>query len=126
MTTKTEGRHAAEGVIFEEEASYSRKVVTIAGGTGGAGILKAMTVLGQLTIGEQYVPSPASGSDGSQTASAINLYPVDATDADVDAVVLVRTARVVADCLSYDASVDTDNEKAAKAAQLEAVGIVVN
>jgi hypothetical protein len=125
MPTLTEGRHAAEGVIFEEDAGYSRKTVTIAGGTGGAGKLAAMTVLGKLSSGGAYVPSPASGGDGSETAVAINLYPIDATDADVEAVVLVREAVVAADALTYDASVDTDNEIAAKTSQLEAVGIVV-
>jgi hypothetical protein len=125
MTLFTEGRHAAEGVIFEEEAQYSRETVTIHGGTGGAGKLNAMMVLGKLTSGGKYVPSPAAGSDGSQTAVAVNLYPVDATGGDVLAVVLVRTSAVVGDCLSYDASVDTDDEIAAKAVQLKAVGIVV-
>jgi len=125
MTTLTEGRHAAEGVIFEEEAEYSREVVTINGGTGGAGKVPAMTVLGKLTSGGFYMPSPASGSDGSQVASVINLYPVDATDADVQAVVLCRTAVVAADALNYEATVDTSDEKAAKATQLLAVGIVV-
>lgn len=125
MTTKTEGRHAAEGVIFEEEAQYSRKTVTIHGGYTGAAAIEAMTVLGKLTSGGKYVPSPASGADGSQTAVAINLYPVDPTLADVEAVVLVRSAVVVAAALTYEATVDTDNEIAAKATQLEAVGIVV-
>ncbi len=125
MTTLTEGRHAAEGVIFEEEAEYSRKVVTIHGGWTGATKIPAMSVLGKLTSGGKYVLSPASGADGSQTAIAINLYPVDPTLADVDAVVLVRSAVVAADALTYEATVDTDNEIAAKAAQLEAVGIVV-
>jgi hypothetical protein len=125
MTTLTEGRHAAEGVIFEEEAQYSRKVVTVHGGYTGAAKINAMTVLGKLTSGGKFVPSPASGADGSQTAVAINLYPIDPTLADVDAVVLVRASVVAAAALSYEATVDTDNEKAAKASQLEAVGIVV-
>jgi hypothetical protein len=49
----------------------------------------------------------------------------DITDGDVEAAVISRDAEVNGDCLEYEATVDTDNEKAAKATQLAAVGIIV-
>lgn len=114
------------GFVQSEANPYrSRDKVTIAGGTGGAGVLYAGTVLGKLTSGGEYVPSPASGSDGSQTAIAILLDDVDATNADVVAAILARDAEVRAADLRYDSSVDTDNEKSAKWTQLAAVGIIV-
>jgi hypothetical protein len=125
MTTFTEGRHAAEFVLSEAEGTRSRDNVTLEGGFTDAGVLKAGTVLGKLTSGGKYVASPASGSDGSQTAVAVLLYPADLADGDVEAAVVSRDAEVNGNCLEYEATVDTDNEKAAKATQLAAVGIIV-
>jgi Bacteriophage lambda head decoration protein D len=125
MTTFNEGRHTAEFILSEANGNRSRENVTIAGGTGGAGKVAAGTVLGKLTATGEYVPSPAAGADGSQTAVAILIEAVDATAADVKAAVIARDAEVNGKLLSYEASVDTDPEKAAKAAQLAAVGIIV-
>jgi len=126
MSTVLQNRIRDGGFIQSEANPYrTRDKVTIAGGTGGAGVVYAGTVLGKLTAGGAYVPSPASGSDGSQTAVAILICDVDATDGDVVAAVLSRDAEVRAADLTYDASVDTDNEKSAKWTQLAAVGIIV-
>lgn len=125
MTTLTNHLRAGAFIVSEGNGNISRDVVTIAGGTGGAGALLAGTVLGKLTSGGAYVPSPASGADGSQTAIAILFDDVDATDSDVLATVITRDAEVRASDLLYEATVDTDNEKAAKATQLAAVGIIV-
>lgn len=121
----TEPRHAAAFILSEGDGHYSRDNITIEGGTGGAGKLEAGTVVGKLTVGGHYLPSPATGSDGSQTAVAIIIYPVDATDGDVAVAAITRTAEVNGHLLSYDASVDDDTKKAAKAAQLAAAGIIV-
>lgn len=125
MTALT--NHGRAGGFIQSEANFSRSrdQVTILGGTGGAGKLIAGTVLGKLTSGGKYVPSPASGSDGSETAVAILIDDVDATDGDVIAAVFARDGEVRADDLVYESSVDTDNEKAAKATQLAAVDIIV-
>ncbi len=125
MTTVSEGRHAAEFVLSEAEGTRSRESVTLHGGFTGAGKLKPGTVLGQITSGGKYAASPASGSDGSQTAKAVLIGWADITDGDVEAAVIARDAEVNGDCLEYEATVDTDNEKAAKATQLAAVGIIV-
>lgn len=116
-----------DGGFIQSEANYARArdMVTIAGGTGGAGHLYAGTVLGKLTSGGKYVPSPASGADGSQTAIAILWGEVDATEGDVVAAIVSRDCEVRAADLRFDSSVDTDNEKDAKYTQLAAVGIIV-
>ena len=125
MTTFTEGRHAAEFVLSEAEGTRSRDTVTLHGGFTGAGLLKAGTVLGKITSGSKYAASPASGSDGSQTAIAVLIYPADISAGDVQAAVISRDAEVNGDCLEYEATVDQDSEKTAKATQLAAVGIIV-
>lgn len=126
MATVLQNRIRAGGFIISEANPYrTREKITIAGGTGGAGVLYAGTVLGKITSGGQYVPSPVSGGDGSQTAVAILWDDVDATDGDVLAAVVARDCEVRAADIRFDASVDTDLEKAAKYDQLAAVGIIV-
>lgn len=125
MTALTEARHAAEFIISEANGHRSRANVTILGGSGGAGVLPAGTVLGKLTSGGKYVASPATGSNGSQTAFAVLINAVDASDGDVEAAVIARDAEVNGKLLSFASSVDDDDKEAAKATQLAAVGIIV-
>lgn len=121
MAVFTEGRNAGEHLMWEADTDYCREKVTV---VSGAGKLAAGTVLGKITTGGKYQPSPATGSDGSQTAVAVLLYPVDATSSDVDAVISARLSRLNAKVLSYAASVDDDTKKNAKIAQLAAVGLI--
>jgi len=125
MTTFTEGRHAAEFILSEANGQRSRDNVTVYGGFTGAATLKAGTVLGKITSGGKYAASAASGSDGSQTAIAVLLDNIDIADGDVVAAIIARDAEVNGGSLEYEATVDTDNEKATKATQLAAVGIIV-
>lgn len=121
---QTEGRRPAEVILSEANGMRSRSTVTI---KSGAGKVKAGTVVGKITSGGKYWPSPAgstSGEEGAETALAVTLYTVDATDADQEVAVLARDCEVNSNCLEYEATVDTDNEKATKATQLAAVGIV--
>ena len=128
MDALTEGRYAGEGLLSEAEFGRSREAVTIA---SGAGVIKPGTVLGKYTSGAnsgKYAPAPAAAADpdvGNQVAVAIALYGCDATSADQKIAVIARDAQWNGNTLTYEASVDTDNEKAAKAVQLAAVGIVV-
>jgi hypothetical protein len=80
------------GGFIQSEAEWarSRGLVTI---EGGAGRLFAGTVLGRITSSGKYVPSPDSGSDGSETAVAVLFDEVDATDGDVLATVISSDAR---------------------------------
>lgn len=122
MTVFNEGRYAGEFLLSEANGSLSREVVTVA---SGAGVIAPGTVLGKLTSGGKFVPSPATGSDGSQTAVAVALYGCDATSADQKITVIARDAEVNANLISHASSVDDATKRAAKATQLAAVGIIV-
>jgi hypothetical protein len=122
MPVLTEPRRAGEFILTEANGNISRDTVTI---KSGSGLVKAGTVLGKLTADSKYVPSPAAGADGSQIGLALNIYAVDATAADVKVAVVARDAEVNRNILSYEASVNDDAKRAAKAAQLAAVGILV-
>lgn len=127
MTTFNEGRHATEGLIWEENSSYSREVITIA---AGSGIVAPGAVLGKYTSGAEagkYSLAPATAADpdvGNQTAVAIALYGCDATSADQQIVAIVREAIWNRNTLSYHSSVDQAGEKTTKMSQLAAAGIV--
>jgi hypothetical protein len=117
-----EDRHAAEFILFEVGITYSRDNIIIA---AGSGIVKPGTALGQITASGKYKPSTATGSDGAQTAKALNIEEVDATSADVIVAALTRVSEVNGKLIAYDATVDDATKRAAKAAQLAAAGIIV-
>ncbi len=95
----------------------------------GTGCYPPGMVLGKITASGTFVPSPESGSDGSQIAIAVLS---DWFDTNFDptanyggvASVIARDAEVRAEDLSYDASVTTLLQPF-KWAQLLACGIVV-
>lgn len=128
MPVFTEGKHACEGVLSEASGNRSRDEITVA---SGSGVIEPMTVLGLYTSGPnagKYGPAPAAAADpdvGNQTARAINLYRVDATDADVKVAALTRDCEVIGANLTHEATVNTAPEITAKAAELAAVGIIV-
>src|SRR6266404_8460887 len=104
MTTLTEGRHALEFLLSPGNGNISFDNVTLHGGFTGAGKLKAGTVLGKITSGGKYAASPASGSDGSQTAVAILAYNADITNGDVLVAVVDGAAEVIGAALEYEAT----------------------
>lgn len=121
MTAFTEGRHAGEFLVYKEEFDYSVETLTIA---SGAGKLSAGTVLGRVTASGKLVAYANGASDGSQTAVGVLWDNVDATSADVKAVVVVRgPAAVVASRLVWDAS-NGPSDKTAGLADLAAIGII--
>lgn len=110
-------------LLSEANGDRSRTVVTIASGEGK---LEPGTVLGQVAASDTFVVSPASevvGKEGAETATAILGYVVDATDSDVEAVVVDRDATVKLPMLIFDASVDDATKQSAKIAQLDAAGL---
>lgn len=121
MTAITETSHTGSCLLSQASGHRSFDNVTLVSGQD----LAANTVLGKITSGGKYAASAASGSDGSQTAIAVLLYPADISAGDVAAAIISRDAEVNGNCLEYEATVDTDNEKAAKATQLAAVGVIV-
>ena len=120
---KTELPRNAGFIISELNGALSRDTVTLHGGFTGATFLKPGAVLGKLTSGGKYVISPASGSDGSQTAVAVLAHYADISDGDVQAAVINFGAEVIGDALIFDSSVDQDSEIATKKTQLAAVYI---
>jgi hypothetical protein len=121
-TVFNEGRHTGEFLLSEGNGQISREAAIVA---SGSGVIAPGTVLGRLTSGGKLVPSPATGSDGSQTAVAVALYGCDATSADQTIAIIARDAEVKADALVFHSTVNDAAKRAAKAAQLAAVGIIV-
>jgi hypothetical protein len=113
----------ASDFLKTEAGNYrSRSIVTIA---SGAGKLKPGQVLGKLTASGKFMPNAATGADGSQTAVAILLFPVDATSADAQAVVVDTDAVVSHAGLIHGPTVNDATKRAAANTQLAAVGIKV-
>jgi hypothetical protein len=121
MVTFTEGRHAGEGLLSEANFHRSRDKITI---LSGQGKLDPGTVLAKVTASGKYVVSAATGADGSQTAVAVLLYPVDATSTDVDVAAITRQAEWNVNTLTYGSTVNDDAKKLAARTQLAAVGII--
>lgn len=111
---------ASDWLKAEADAYASRDTAIIATGSGK---LVSGTVLAK--VGAKYVPAAASGSDGSQTAVAVLVFPVDATSADAKAVIVSRRATVSHAGLTYGASINDAAKRAAANGQLAAAGIIV-
>ncbi|TVR06635.1 MAG: head decoration protein [Salinarimonadaceae bacterium] len=128
MTVFTEGRHPGEFLLTEATGSRSRDAIVIA---SGAGVLAPGTVLGRFTSGAnagKFTASINAAADpdvGQQVAVALLLYGVDATSGDVAVAAITRDAEVNGNVLTYHTSVDDATKRAAKNAQLAAVGIIV-
>jgi hypothetical protein len=105
----------------EFDPNYNREVVTLLGGTA----YPVGAVLGRITANGKYTLSPATGSDGSQTAVAVLIEAVDATAGDKTGIVVTRGPAIVSrGALTYHASVNDAAKREAKWGQLAAVGIV--
>jgi hypothetical protein len=106
---------------FEVNPNYTRETVTLAGGTA----YPVGSVLGRITASGAHTLSPDTGADGSETATAVLLYAVDATLADAVGIVAARGPAIVSrDALAYDGSVDDGTKIAAKIGQLADLGII--
>lgn len=111
MPTINEGRYASDWLKAESHTSgYSREEVTV---VSGAGKLVSGTVLGKITASGKYTPVTVAAADGSQNAAGILLDPVDASTADVSAVIIARDAIVVQQGLVYGADINTAPERLA-------------
>ncbi len=111
-------------VLHEGNGTISYEVVTIAAGSGR---IDPGTVLGEITASKKFVPAPAAevvGQEGAETAKAVLAYATDATDVDVEAVVLFRHAEVKEPMLLFHNSVNSPVLVAAKLEQLRAAHII--
>lgn len=113
---------ASDWLKYEADSYYSRDTVIIASGSGK---LKSGQVLGQIAASGKFVPSAASGSDGSQTSVAILVFPVDATSADAKGVVVSRHAIASHNGLTWGTTINDATKRAAAIGQLKAAGILV-
>jgi hypothetical protein len=126
MTMLTEPRHPGEAILSEANGNRSRDNIIIPAGTG---VVPAGTVLGEVAANPgQFVPSPhavVTGLEGAETASAVNIHTVDATNTDRAVAAITRDAALNGSCLEYDTTVDDPAKRAAKAAQLKTQGMIV-
>ncbi|AXS39260.1 head decoration protein [Breoghania sp. L-A4] len=123
MDIKTEGARDLGFVLSLASGKRSLDTITIA---SGAGRLESGTVLGRITASGKFITSPNAevvDIEGAEIATAILGYGVDATDSDVEAVVVDGDAEVKEPMLVFDASVDDATKIAIKVEQLRAVGI---
>lgn len=109
------------------DKNYTREVVTLKSGTD----YKLGAVLGTFTSGAdagKYRMSRHAAADpdvGDQVAAGVLIEAVDATDGDRTGVIIKRGPAIVSRAmLVVDASVDDAPKRAAKIAQLTALGIV--
>jgi hypothetical protein len=120
MTTLTEKNYVADLVKREPEQLISRKLVTLA---AGSGVLARGTVLGTITASGKFKPYDPTAVDGSQLTAAGDLAILldDAVDTTAD----VANARVIwalgvvdSAFLQWSAGVTTQNHKNAAYAGL--------
>lgn len=120
--TLTSPVYVSDWLKYEAGSYYSRGTGTVA---SGAGVLVSGTVLARVTATGKFVPAAASGADGSQTATAILVAPVDATSADAACVVVENHALVSHAGLTWGSTINDATKRAAAIAQLRTVGIKV-
>jgi hypothetical protein len=122
MPTLNSPSYVTDWLKYEGDSYFSRDTAIIA---SGAGRLPSGRVIAQVTATGKYVEAAASGSDGSQTATAVLLFPVDATTADAQAVIVARHAIASHAGLTYGSTINDATKRAAANAQLKARGILV-
>jgi hypothetical protein len=112
-TTFTEGLHATEFILYDED-SYSRDQETLA---AAAGAVVPGTLLGKITATGKVVPYSNAAADGSQTAIGIAIYPAEDLAVDQKITVLKRSSEVTGSLLT--------GLDAPGTADLAAAGIIV-
>ena len=121
MPVLTEPPSMGDVLKYEVNPNYTREVITLLQGQP----YPVGSVLGKITASGKYTLSPATWADGSQVASAVLLYAVDATLADATGIVVARGPTIVSRAgLAYEGTVNDAAKITAKIAQLAAVGIV--
>ena len=121
MAVLTQPPGMGDVLKYELNPNYTREVVTLLAGTS----YPVGAVLGKITASGKYTLATATGSDGAETATAVLLYPVDATLADATGIVLARGPAIVSRAgLVFDASVDDGTKTAAKIAELAGAAII--
>jgi hypothetical protein len=121
MTVLTQPPTMGDVLKYELNPNFTRESVTLLAGTA----YPVGAVLGRITANGKYKMATSGGSDGAQTAAAVLLYAVDASDADATAIILARGPAIVSKAaLVFDATVDDGAKIATKHGQLTALGII--
>lgn len=121
MPVLTQPATLGDVLKYELNPNLSRETVTLASGAA----YPVGAVLGRITASGLYTLASDGGSDGAETACAVLLTTVDAALADTPGVVLARGPAIVSiAALTFDASVDDATKRAAKLAELTALGII--
>ena len=121
MSVLTQPPTMGDVLKYELNPNFTRETVTLLAGTK----YPVGAVLGRITASGKMKLSTASGTDGAQTAAAVMLYAVDATEGDATGIVVMRGPALVSKAaLVFDASVDDAAKTAAKHTQLTALGII--
>jgi hypothetical protein len=121
MSVLTQPPTMGDVLKYELNPNFTRETVTLLAGTA----YPVGAVLGRITASGKYKLATSGGTDGAQTAAAVLLYATDASDADQEAVVIVRGPALVSKAaLVFDASVDDAAKTATKHGQLAALGII--
>lgn len=121
MSVLTQPPTMGDVLKYELNPNFTRETVTLLAGTN----YRVGAVLGRITASGKMKLSTAAGTDGAQNAAGMLLDDVDATSADANAVVILRGPAIVSKAaLVFDASVDDATKRAAKHAQLTALGII--
>ena len=121
MSVLTQPPTMGDVLKYELNPNFTRETVTLLAGTN----YPVGAVLGRITASGKYKLATSGGTDGAQTAAAVLLYATDASDADKEAVVIVRGPALVSQAaLVFGASVDDAAKTATKHNQLVALGII--
>tara|TARA_B100002049_G_scaffold232104_1_gene210755 strand:- start:818 stop:1183 length:366 start_codon:yes stop_codon:yes gene_type:complete len=118
MTVLNEGRHTAEFLASEANGYRSRETVTLASGE----TLEAGTVLGQSTSTGKYAQLNPDSTAGYEDAAAVLYDNCDASDGDIQAVIVARDAEVKAGALVWPDGISESNKSDALNA-LKSAGI---
>ena len=121
MTVLTQPPTMGDVLKYELNPNFTRESVTLLAGVA----YPVGAVLGRITASGKYKLATSGGTDGAQNAAAVLLYATDATEADQNAVVILRGPAIVSKAaLVFDATVDDAAKTATKHGQLAALGIV--
>ena len=121
MPVLTQPPSTGDVLKYEANPNYTRETVTLLMGLP----YPVGAVLGKITASGKYKLATSGGTDGAQTASAVLLYPVDATLADAVGIVVARGPSIISRAgLAYDVTVDDGAKITTKLGQLAAVGII--
>ena len=121
MTILTQPPTMGDVLKYEVNPNFTRETITLLAGAA----YPVGAVLGRITASGKHKLATSGGSDGAQTAAAVLLYAVDASDADATGIVIARGPAIVSKAaLVCDATVDDSAKIATTHGQLTALGII--